>query len=177
MASGSKRNLRAGIQIAGLLAVLTIATAAVFASSTRMRDSSVSGVAPDLLYFQGKWNITLKADPSVSFIWTVSQDLKGEWLSGVIEKNGERVSTDLWRVNAGIIERYVFTNEGVFIRLVSSGWKSGKLVLSGIGNGKAVDFRVRETVTRLSETRFKAVWERQGEDGKWTVTSEETCTK
>lgn len=149
--------------------VLLMAAADIFASTPI--------VASDLVYFQGKWNVSVKAEPSASYTWTVSQDLKGEWLSGIVEKSGERISTDLWRVNAGVIERYVFTNDGVFIRLVSSGWKAGKLVLSGIGNGKAVDFRVRETIMRISDSRFRSVWERQGEDGKWAVFSDETCTK
>ena len=160
---------RAFSLVAASIFILLMAVVEIFASTPI--------VASDLVYFQGKWSVSVKADPSASYTWTVSQDLKGEWLSGVVEKSGERISTDLWRVNAGVIERYVFTNDGVFIRLVSSGWKAGKLVLSGIGNGKAVDFRVRNTITRISDSRFRSLWERQAEDGKWTVISDETCTK
>ena len=160
---------RATSLIAASVFVLTIAAEDILASTPI--------VASELAYFQGKWNVSVKADPSAAYTWTVSQDLKGEWMTGVVEKSGDRISTDLWRVNAGVIERYVFTNDGVFIKLVSSGWKAGKLVLNGLGNGKAVDFRVRETITRISDTRFRALWEKQGEDGKWTVLSDETCTK
>ena len=169
MKSDWRHNTGAKILAAGSLVLLTIAAEAVFASN--------ASLPAELLYFRGKWNITVKADPSAPYTWTVSEDLKGEWLAGTIEKGGEKISTDLWRVNAGVIERYVFTNDGVFIKVVSSGWKSGKLVLSGIGNGKAIDFRVRETITRISDNKFRAVWEKQSDDGKWTVFSDETCVK
>ena len=136
-----------------------------------------SAAPSDLIYFQGKWTITLKTDPTASYTWTVTDDLKGEWLTGVVEKGGERTSTDHWRMSAGLIERYVFTNEGMTVKLVSSGWKSGKMVFNGIASGKATDFRMRETITKETDKRFRALWERQAEDGKWAVFSEEICVK
>jgi len=163
------RHIGVKILTAGTIVLLTIADGVASASEPSL--------PAELLYFRGKWTITVKEDPSAAYTWTVSEDLKREWLVGVVDKGGERVSTDLWRVNAGVIERYVFTNDGVFMKVVSSGWKSGKLVLSGIGNGKAIDFRVRETITRISDNKFRAVWERQSDDGKWTVFSDETCVK
>jgi hypothetical protein len=169
MNTALRHNTQTKILTAGSIVLLMIAAEAALGSKISL--------PADLLYFQGKWTITVKADPSATFTWTASEDLKGEWLAGVVEKGGSRVSTDIWRVNAGIIERYIFTNDGVFIKVVSSGWKSGKLVLSGIGNGKAIDFRVRETITRISDNKFRAVWERQSDDGKWAVFSDETCVK
>ncbi|MGH9819377.1 MAG: hypothetical protein ACRD43_04335, partial [Pyrinomonadaceae bacterium] len=136
-----------------------------------------SAAPPDLVYFQGKWNLTVKSEPETTYTWTVADGLRGAWLNGVVEKGDESISRDLWRANAGVIERYVFTSDGSFIKLVSYGWKSGKMVLNGISYGKAADSRVRETITRESERRFRAVWERQGDDGKWTVFSDETCSK
>ena len=136
-----------------------------------------SAAPPDLAYFQGKWNLTIKSEPETSYTWTVTDGLKGAWLDGILEKNTESVSRDLWRANAGVIERYVFTSDGSFIKLVSSGWKSGKMVLNGISYGKAADSRVRETITRESERRFRSVWERQGDDGIWVVFADETCSK
>jgi hypothetical protein len=95
----------------------------------------------------------------------------------IVERGGQRVSTDFWRINGGLVERFAFTSDGVFIKMVSSGWKSGKMILNGIASGKAVDYRVRVTITRQSDTRFRAIWEKQGEDGKWNVFSDETCSK
>ena len=134
-------------------------------------------VPPDLAYFQGKWTVMIKGDASTVYTWTVTDDLKGEWLTGVVEKGGERLSTDHWRVNAGLIERYTFTSEGLSIKLVSSGWKTGKMIFNGIASGKAVDFRIRETITRETDTRFRTVWEKQGDDGKWIIFAEETLSK
>lgn len=136
-----------------------------------------SAAPPDLAYFQGKWTLTVKAEPDATYTWTVSDGLKGAWLNGVVEKGDESISRDLWRANAGVIERYVFTSDGSFIKLVSSGWKTGKMILNGISYGKAADSRVRETITRESDRQFRAVWEKQGDDGKWVVFSDETCSK
>lgn len=158
----------------GWIVSLTFAAMIAYALAPRLFSSAAPA---DLAYFQGKWNMTVKAEPDTAYTWTVSGDLKDEWVTGVVEKGGERVSTDFWRVNAGVIERYTFTSDGLFIKLVSSGWKSGKMTLNGIANGKAVDFRVRETITKESDKRFRAVWEKQGEDGKWAVFSEEICVK
>ena len=136
-----------------------------------------SAAAPDLVYFQGTWSLTVKSEPGAIYTWTVSDGLKGAWLTGIVEKGSESISRDLWRANAGVIERYVFTSDGSFIKLVSYGWKSGKMVLNGISYGKASDSRVRETISRESDRRFRSVWEKQGDDGKWTVFADETCSK
>jgi hypothetical protein len=61
--------------------------------------------------------------------------------------------------------------------MVSSGFNKGKMVMNGIASGKAADFRIRETVTKENERRFRALWEKQGDDGKWVVYSDEICTK
>lgn len=157
-----------------LSALVTMSAAIVYAFLPQLFSSAAP---PDLAYFKGKWNVTIKSDPDSAYSWTVSDDLDGEWVTGVVEKGGERISTDLWRINAGLIERFAFTSDGLFIKMVSSGWKSGKMVLNGIASGKATDFRVRETITRESDRRFRAVWEKQGDDGKWSVFSEEVCSK
>lgn len=157
-------------------AVLYLAAAAVIAvfSSSPVMPAIVP---PDLAYFQGTWTLTIKSDAASSYTWTVTEDLKGGWLTGVVEKTGERISIDHWRVNAGVIERYAFTNDGLFIKLVSSGWKGNKMILNGIAYGKTSDYRIRETITKDSDRKFRAVWEKQGEDGKWTTISEELCVK
>ncbi|MEP7076971.1 MAG: hypothetical protein ABI878_14285 [Acidobacteriota bacterium] len=164
---------------AGTIALIssTVAVASAAFAFAYLPSLQSSAAPSDLAYFQGKWTITLKADPTAVYTWTVTDDLKGEWLTGVVEKGGERTSTDHWRISAGLIERYVFTNEGVTVKLVSSGWKSGKMVFNGIASGKATDSRMRETITRETDRKFRAVWEKQAEDGKWVVFSEESCVK
>lgn len=159
-----------------IFAALAVVTLVAGAYSLLPRFFS-SAAPADLAYFQGKWSVTLKGDTGPGYTWTVVDDLKGEWLTGVVEKGNERVSTDHWRINAGLVERYVFTSEGVSVKLVSSGWKAGKMIFNGIANGKAADFRMRTTITKETESRFKSVWEKQGDDGKWGIYAEETLSK
>ena len=161
------------------IAVVSFALASIFAAGVySFVPPLFSSLVPsDLVYFQGKWTVTIKGDAASVYTWTVTDDLKGEWLTGVVEKGGDRLSTDHWRLIAGRIERYVFTSEGSSIKLVSSGWKTGKMIFNGIASGKALDFRIRETITRETDTRFRTVWEKQGDDGKWIIFAEETLSK
>jgi hypothetical protein len=165
---------RARVLAVGSVALMAIGAVIVYALAPGL----FSSAAPtDLVYFEGKWSVAIKSDPDGIYTWTVSDDLKGQWLTGVVEKAGERISTDHWRMNGGLIERFAFTSEGLSIKMVSSGFRSGKMVLNGIASGKATDFRVRETITKENDRRFRAVWERQGDDGKWSVYSDETLSK
>jgi hypothetical protein len=136
-----------------------------------------SSLADDITYFVGVWKIAIKSEPSVAYKWTVTTDKDGAWLEGTVEKDGVKTSTDFWRQNGKIIERYTFTGDGLFVRVASAGWKAGTISFNGIASGKTGDFRVRETITREGEAKFHAVWEKQGEDGKWVVFSDESCTK
>lgn len=131
----------------------------------------------DIIYFVGIWKVSIKGDTDTVYKWTVTTDKNGAWLEGSMEKNGEKISTDFWRQNGKVIERFAFTTDGSLFRVVSTGWKGGTLIFTGIASGKAGDFRIRETITREGESKFHAVWEKQGEDGKWTVFSDESCTK
>lgn len=136
-----------------------------------------SGLPEELSYFIGVWKVTVKGDANGAYKWTVAPDKNGEWLEGAMEKDGVKTATDFWRKTDTTIERFVFTTDGTLLRVTSTGWRTGSLVLTGIASGKTGNSRVRETITREGEKKFHAVWERQGDDGKWTVFSDESCEK
>ena len=164
-------NGRAGIALAAALA-LVAAGGLIYATK-----SSTTRTPTDLDYFKGTWTVTVKGNPGQSFRWTVKDDLRGGWVVGVVEQDGERVSTDFWRQDGRRIERFAFTGGGLFVKIESAGWESGRLVLSGVASDRTGETRIRETITRENERRFNALWERQDADGRWVVFADETCTR
>ena len=139
--------------------------------------SSTAPVPPDLDYFKGTWTVTLKINPQQSFRWAVREDLKGGWLVGVVEQNGEKVSTDFWREDGKKIERYAFTSGGLFVHVESPGWESARLVFTGAMSDKSGETKVRETITKVNARQFRALWEMQDAQGRWVVFSDETCER
>lgn len=139
--------------------------------------SSTATAPSGLDYFKGTWRVTLKSNPEQSFRWTVREDLKGGWLVGVVEQNGEKVSTDFWRENGKRIERYAFTSGGLFVRIESPGWESARLVFTGVMSDKSGETKVRETITKVNDRQFRALWEMENAPGRWTVFSDETCER
>lgn len=127
-------------------------------------------------YFKGTWSVAIKG-VTQSFTWTTTADLDGSWMGGVVESGGVKVSRDMWRQTAKGVERFAFSSSGLFVRLSSPGWSANKLVFNGTAGDTGGEFPLRETITKLSETKMHALWERQGADGKWTVFSDETCTR
>ena len=107
----------------------------------------------------------------------MKEDLQGGWLAGVVEKNGEKVSTDFWRQNGKRIERFAFTAGGMFVKIESNGWESGRLVFTGVASDKTGETKVRETITKVNEREFHALWESASSEGKWTTFADEICTK
>jgi hypothetical protein len=154
---------RAAVRLATGVSVIILASSAAFAAP------------PELSYFVGTWTVTAKDGDA--FTWTVRDEMKGEWLTGVMEKDGEDISSDHWRMAGKNIERYVFTSEGLFIKMTSAGWKAGKMAFTGIASGKTGEFRIRETIFKEGDRRFHAIWEKQTPDGMWSVMSDEICTK
>lgn len=139
--------------------------------------SSPSAVSTDLDYFKGTWVVAIRNKPQETFRWTVKEDMGGGWLMGVVEKDGKKISTDFWRQNGDRLERYAFTADGTFVNIQSSGWQSGRMVLSGTASDKTGETKIRETITRVSERRFNALWEMLNEKGEWVVFADEICTK
>lgn len=132
--------------------------------------------APDIDYFKGNWTVTMRSNPQASFHWTVKEDLKGGWMVGAVERNGEKVSTDFWRQNGNKIERFAFTSDGTFVKIEGTDWQSNRLVLSGVASDKSGETQIRETITRVNEREFQALWERSS-GGKWSVFADEICTR
>jgi hypothetical protein len=167
----SKRGRQWGIVCAvacALLAALCFLYAAKSASS---------GIPSDLDYFKGSWTVALRNNPAAVFRWTVKDDLRGGWVVGVVEQDGERVSNDYWRRVGPSIERFAFTADGTFVRIAGAGWESGRMVLTGVASGKAGEMKIRETITKVSDRQFNALWEKQGADGKWMTFADEVCTR
>jgi hypothetical protein len=80
-------------------------------------------------------------------------------------------------VNDEKIERFAFTADGAFVRIEGSGWESNELVLTGIASGQSGETKIRETITKVSDSEFHALWEKENADGKWTTFSDEVCTR
>ena len=142
-----------------------------------MTGSHSSEMSPDLDYFKGDWTVTMKANPKESFNWKVKDDINGGWMVGAVERKGEKISTDLWRQNGKKIERFAFTEDGTFVRIESSGWDSGRLVLTGVASQKTGETKIRETITKVNNQQFYALWEREDSNGKWITFADEICTK
>ena len=86
------------------------------------------------------------------------------------------ITNDYWRMKGGSVERFAFSTDGLTLRVSSPGWQGEKLILSGVASTRSGEFNVRETITKISATKFLALWERQDDGGKWVVFSDETCT-
>jgi len=139
--------------------------------------SSTTPAPSGLDYFKGTWTVTMKSNPELSFRWTVRDDLKGGWVVGAVEQNGEKVSADFWREDGKRIERYAFTSGGLFVRIESPGWESARLLFTGVMSDKTGETKVRETITKVNDRQFRALWEMENGPGRWVVFSDETCTK
>jgi hypothetical protein len=161
------------MRIAFVIAIALLIAGGVFYATK----SFSSKTSSEIDYFKGNWTVTLRNNSKESFRWTVKDDLSGGWMVGVVEKNGERVSTDFWRQDGRKIERFAFTAGGAFVKIESSGWESDKLVMIGIMSDKTGETKVRETITRVSERQFQALWEKESSDGKWLTFADEICIK
>lgn len=119
----------------------------------------------------------MRNNPKTPFSWTVKEDLDKSWLGGVVERDGQKISTDFWRQNGKKIERFAFTSNRTFVKIESAGWNGNQMILSGTLSDGASETKVRETITKISDREFNALWERESKDGKWVVFGDEICTK
>ncbi|HKQ99172.1 MAG TPA: hypothetical protein VJT09_00785 [Pyrinomonadaceae bacterium] len=154
-------------------ALIILAGGGLFYAAKSFPSETSSGIN----YFKGSWVVRIRDNPKLSFNWTVKEDLQGGWLSGVVERNGEKITNDFWRAGGKKIERFAFTTGGTFVRVESPGWESNRLVLGGTMNDGAAETRIRETITRVNDRQFYALWERQDADGKWVTFADEICTR
>lgn len=159
------------IALAALLALLT--ACGLFYTAKTLSYENQQGID----YFKGQWTVALRNNPKASFRWTVKEELQGGWLMGVVEQDGQKVSTDFWRQSGKKIERFAFTADGTFVRIESDGWESKRLVFTGVASDKTGEAKVRETITIVNDRQFSALWERETAGGKWVTFSDEICTK
>jgi hypothetical protein len=135
---------------------LTLLTAGLFYAAKSFLAVDSSG----LDYFKGNWIVTMRNNPGASFRWTVKEDLQGGWMVGVVEQNEKKVSTDFWRRSGNRIERFAFTADGTFVKIEGRCWEANRLVLAGIASDKTVETEIRETITKLGDDKFQALWGR-----------------
>lgn len=74
---------------------------------------------------------------------------------------------DLWGHDpvTGEVLRVIFDSQGTFGMVRSNGWRGEVLVFEGEARGREGAVPVRETITRLGPSQFKAVWEARSETG------------
>jgi hypothetical protein len=138
--------------------------------------------AEGLQYFVGSWLAEAK-DPSTgksfSLTYRVEPVVGGAWITGHAEapELGIR-SRDMWGRDprTGEIMRVIFNGNGAYATVRSKGWNGDTLVLEGDSHGKTGTLRLRETITRLSPSEFRAVWEAL-RDGQWKAYSIERVTR
>jgi hypothetical protein len=98
----------------------------------------------------------------------------GAWLAGAsTSKDGSLGARDMWGRDplTGELIRVIFDGSGR-----SPGWTGDELVLAGEARSKGGTVRVRETITRTSPQRFKAVWE-AFRNGAWSTYAVEIVTR
>jgi hypothetical protein len=112
-------------------------------------------------------------------LYSVRPALGGKWYIGA----GQVPSTameihDLWGKDpvSGELVRSIFDSTGTYGTVRSHGWTAATLVLEGEAQTPTGRVLVRETITRISDDEFGAVWEALL-DGKWTTYSVETLTR
>lgn len=157
-------------------ALMTVALSVAILASVLLLTKGGQASA-DLDYFAGAWNVSLRADPNVSFRWEVKKDIDGSWLSGTVERGGATITRDFWRQNGAALDRYAFTTNGAYVQISSLGWEGTRLIFRGTLSDRNGEVAVRETITKLDARKFTAIWERQEKDGNWTVFGDEICTK
>jgi hypothetical protein len=133
-----------------------------------------------LSFFVGTWRGEGTRADGTTF--RLAYDVRGElprrWLAGRAKQEapGETAveAADLWGVDSrGRVERFLAMGDGVFGSVSGDGWEGPWLLLAGSLQAEDRRVLVRQTIERLADDRFRAVWEQKDGDA-WTVTSEET---
>jgi hypothetical protein len=169
-----------------LLLILALGAAAAPAAAQQPAPAvaqTPARTAPEgLEYFVGAW-LAEARDPttgeSFSLVYRVEPALGGAWITGYGESPelGFK-SRDMWGrdLRTGEIMRVIFNDGGGYATVRSPGWKGDTLVLEGESHGRNAPLRLRETITRVSASEFRAVWEAL-RDGVWTAYSVERLTR
>jgi hypothetical protein len=128
-------------------------------------------------FFKGNWECQLQDSSRIKFRWSVAEGLNGGWLVGAAESSGKNVTKDFWRLVDGKIDRFVFMEDGTFLRVNSNGWAADTLRFAGSASPRGGEFNVRAIITKKSDRSFHALWEKMGSDRRWSTMANEVCTK
>jgi hypothetical protein len=136
----------------------------------------------DLRYFAGNWSAVME-DPRngsrATLAYRVEPVLSGMWLEGNGHSAELNVTVrDLWGRDpvSGEIVRTIFDSQGIHGVVRSAGWSGDVLVLEGDARTPQGVIAVRETITRTSDSAFRAVWEMREGDA-WVTYSIEQLTR
>lgn len=148
-------------------------------SATSQPAAKVEATVPkELQYFVGTWLVTAR-DPSTNKVMTIAYQVEpsagGRWLSGTAESPDLSVrARDSWGIDpaSGDILRFVFDSSGAYGTIRSRGWEGDRLVLEGEAQSQGGATKVRETITRMGNDQFQAVWE-AWQEGRWQAYSVE----
>ena len=148
-------------------------------SATSQRTAKAEPTVPkELQYFVGTWRVTAR-DPSTNKVVTIAYQVEpsagGRWLTGTAESPDLSVrARDSWGVDpvSGNILRFVFDSSGAYGIIQSRGWEGDRLVLEGEAQSQGGATKVRETITRMGNDQFHAVWEAL-QEGRWQAYSVE----
>jgi len=130
----------------------------------------------DLRYFVGSWSAQAE-DPGTGRTFTlryrIEPTLDGTWLTGYAESPEQGVKVqDFWGRDAstGEIVRIIIDSQGTYGIARANNWEGDTLRFEGEARSREGAIPVRETITRLGSSEFKAVWEAKLESG-WSVYS------
>ena len=136
----------------------------------------------DLNYFVGRWDVASK-DPAsgevLQVAYTIEKTPGGAWLAATSASRDRSITArDMWGHDplTGEVIRVIFSGDGTFATVRSRGWSGDRLVLEGEARSKGGTVRVRETISRLSPQRFKAVWEAYRK-GAWSTYAVEAVAR
>jgi hypothetical protein len=166
------KSLRAGFA-AYLMGCATVQSSAPTNSGLRE-----TARAEELHYFIGSWSAQAE-DPGTgrtfTFRYKIEPTLDGTWLTGYAESPERGIKVrDFWGRDAstGEIVRIIIDSHGTYGMARAKPWEGDTLRFEGQARSKEGPILVRETITRLSSSEFKAVWEAKLEKG-WSVYSNE----
>lgn len=136
----------------------------------------------DLQFFVGSWDLQAtnpSTDTTIALRYDVEVSLGGIWLAGRVESADPPLQIrDFWGHDAVTREivRIIVDSQGNYGVVRSSGWRDDTLELVGDVNSAGGVVPVRETITRVADHSFRAVWEANGKDG-WYAYSVEVLTR
>lgn len=147
-----------------------------------MSQPTTAGNIAALDYFIGAWRAEAENPMNgerFTLDYTVAPLPGGQWYlgSGHAPKLGLHIH-DVWGIDpiSGDITRTIFDSQQTTGTVTSKGWSGDALVLQGDARAKQGIVTVRETITKVSASEFKAVWEmKTGET--WTPYSVETLRR